>query len=86
MTGPEIEVPSRIAMALSMAFYELATNAVKHGSLSDTEGRVALEWDYVAPDKGAIRLSWTELDGPVPVEPTKKGFGSKITNQSGFLL
>ena len=81
MTGPEIEVPSRIAMALSMAFYELATNAVKHGSLSNTDGSVMLSWDYVAPDKEAIRLSWTELDGPVPVKPTKKGFGSKITNQ-----
>lgn len=81
LTGPEIEVPSRIAMSLSMALYELATNAVKHGSLSDTKGKVALGWDYVAPDKSAIKLTWVELDGPVPVVPTTKGFGSKITNQ-----
>lgn len=81
ISGPEIEVPSRIAMSLSMAFYELATNAVKHGSLSDTDGTVELSWDYVAPDNSTIRLSWVELDGPVPVSPTKKGFGSKIINQ-----
>lgn len=81
MTGPDIEVPSRIAMSLSMAFYELATNAVKHGSLSDTKGRVELKWDYVAPEMDAIKLSWVELDGPTPVEPTTKGFGSKIINQ-----
>lgn len=81
MTGPNIEVPSRIAMALSMAFYELATNALKYGSLSVPGGNVALAWDYVAPETGTIRLTWVELDGPIPVVPTTKGFGSKITNQ-----
>ena len=81
MEGPDVEVPSRIAMSLSMALYELATNAVKHGSLSDTKGRVVLTWDYVTPQEDAIRLSWMELDGPAPVSPTSKGFGSKITNQ-----
>lgn len=81
MTGPDIEVPSRIAMSLSMAFYELATNAVKHGSLSETGGTVELMWDYVAPDQSTIRLGWTELNGPVPVSPTRRGFGSKIINQ-----
>ncbi|WP_299031388.1 HWE histidine kinase domain-containing protein [uncultured Sulfitobacter sp.] len=81
MEGPEIEVPSRIAMALSMAFYELATNAVKHGSLSDTEGRVELSWSYTPAEKDKIRLSWVELDGISPVPPKTKGFGSKITNQ-----
>lgn len=81
MKGPDIEVPSRVAMSLSMAFYELATNAVKHGSLSDTNGTVSLAWDYVAPDHSTIRISWVELDGPTPVIPTTRGFGSKITNQ-----
>ncbi|WP_298860204.1 HWE histidine kinase domain-containing protein [uncultured Sulfitobacter sp.] len=81
MKGPDVEVPSRIAMSLSMAFYELATNALKHGSLSDTEGRVELMWDYVTPQQDTIRLVWVELDGPAPVSPTTKGFGSKITNQ-----
>lgn len=81
MNGPDIEVPSRIAMSLSMAFYELATNAVKHGSLSDTKGRVALSWEFVTPEHDLIRLLWVELDGPEPVIPTTKGFGSKIINQ-----
>jgi len=79
MNGPDISVPSRVAMGLSMAFYELATNALKHGSLSDPAGRVELMWDYVTSDR--IKLTWVELDGPVPVIPTTKGFGSKIINQ-----
>lgn len=81
MTGPEIEVPSRIAMSLSMALYELATNAVKHGSLSTSAGRVELTWDYVTRDRDTMRIAWVELGGPVPVVPSTKGFGTKITNQ-----
>lgn len=78
MNGPAVEVPSRIAMALSMAFYELATNALKHGSLSSPDGHVALTWDFTDFDQSSLKLDWVELDGPVPVEPTSKGFGSKI--------
>ena len=29
LSGPDIEVPTKMALAASMAFYELATNAVK---------------------------------------------------------
>jgi PAS domain S-box-containing protein len=81
ISGPQVEVASRIGMGLSMAFYELATNAVKHGSLSSDEGRVTLTWEFVKSERDRIKLSWVELDGPTPVIPTTKGFGSKITNQ-----
>jgi len=79
MSGPEIEVPSRSVMALSMAFYELATNATKHGSLSDPKGRVQLSWEALSPER--IKLEWVELNGPKPVVPSTSGFGSKIINQ-----
>lgn len=79
LSGPHnIEVPSKVALAISMAFYELATNAVKHGSLSVPDGSVSLTWDYLADDKTSLSIDWKELDGPVPVEPTSKGFGSRI--------
>lgn len=81
MTGPPIELPSRIALALSMAFYELATNAIKHGSLSVPEGLVTLVWDHVDGDKSKIKINWVELNGPEPVKPISKGFGSKITDR-----
>ena len=38
LKGPEVEVPSRQALSLSMAFYELATNAMKYGALSVPDG------------------------------------------------
>ena len=49
MSGPAVELPSKTALALSMAFYELATNAVKHGSLSVPEGQVTLTWNQFVP-------------------------------------
>ncbi|MGJ8624543.1 MAG: sensor histidine kinase [Yoonia sp.] len=79
MTGPKIEVPSQSVMALSMAFYELATNAMKHCSLSDPKGRVELDWQTVTPDQ--TRLNCVGRNGPAPVVPSKKGSGSKIINQ-----
>lgn len=79
LSGPhDIEVPSKVALAISMAFYELATNAVKHGSLSVPDGSVALTWGYLGEDKTNLFIDWEELGGPVPVEPTRKGFGSRI--------
>lgn len=81
MDGPSINVPSRVAMALSMAFYELATNAIKHGSLSDPNGTVRLWWDQTSDEQPALFIEWVELGGPAPVEPTTKGFGSKIIDQ-----
>lgn len=80
MNGPDVAVPSRIAMALSMAFYELATNAVKHGSLSVPKGHASLFWNYVTVDQSTLKLDWVEHDGPAPVSPKTKGFGSKIIN------
>ena len=78
--GDIVWLPSRQALSFAMAFYELATNAVKYGALSTPEGRVALRWDRAEPDHLAIQ--WTETGGPPPAEPTEKGFGSFITNRA----
>ena len=42
--GPDIALPARDAELLSMAFHELATNAVKHGALSAKDGRIYITW------------------------------------------
>jgi two-component sensor histidine kinase len=42
--GPELPISARQAQALSMAFHELATNAVKHGALSVDNGRIDVSW------------------------------------------
>lgn len=77
-TGPDIELPSKIGLSLSMAFYELATNALKHGSLSVSEGHVSMVWGFLDPSQTALSIEWMEHNGPQPVEPKTKGFGSRI--------
>src|SRR5208282_4739976 len=43
--GPEVMLNPGCAIALGMAFHELATNAAKHGALSQLGGSVGIEWD-----------------------------------------
>lgn len=81
--GDPIEVPSRQALAFSMAFYELATNALKYGALSVPDGSVELSWQRMADaERCMAEISWKERGGPVPQEPDEKGFGSFITGRA----
>lgn len=59
--------------------HELATNAAKYGALTAPEGKVAVSWTVRRDgDKDALDLSWVERGGPPAIEPTRKGFGSRI--------
>ncbi len=84
ISGPALVVPSRMSLAMSMAFYELATNAVKHGALSVESGRVDLEWEKIGErtDDERWKLRWIERDGPRPQVAERKGFGSFITGRA----
>ena len=70
MEGPEVLMPGRVAPYLSLAVHELGTNALKYGSLSVPEGRVAVRWPQAGPDH--VRLSWQEQGGPA-VTPCPTG-------------
>jgi PAS domain S-box-containing protein len=77
LTGPRARLAPNVALALSMALHELATNAVKYGALSAAEGRVAVVWTRAEGGK-ALWLVWTEVGGPPVAQPTSKGFGSRL--------
>ncbi len=83
-SGPDVQLPTRQGMALSMALYELATNAVKHGSLSDPNGKVQLAWTITGSEDSQqhIIFRWQERGGPPVVEPVREGFGSLIVKQA----
>ncbi|MGG5819631.1 HWE histidine kinase domain-containing protein [Falsiroseomonas sp. HW251] len=74
--GPHVMLAPQAAQPLSMALHELATNAVKHGALSVTAGRVQVSW---ALAEGMLRLRWAERGGPtVAHPPSRSGFGSRV--------
>ena len=73
LSGPDMRVQPKSAVALSMAIHELSTNAIKYGALSADGGRVAIDWN-VAGERFGMR--WQEDGGPPVSPPTRKGFGS----------
>ncbi|MDF1586199.1 chemotaxis protein CheB [Marinimicrococcus flavescens] len=75
--GPEILLPPRQALTLSMALHELATNAAKHGVLSGEAGRLSLAWriEPACDGRRRVELAWQETDGPPVAAPSRRGFG-----------
>jgi PAS domain S-box-containing protein len=78
ISGPEVWLAPRAALALALALHELATNAAKYGALSAERGRVAIAWSDA---EGTLRLDWKEQGGPPVAAPVRRGFGSRLIEQ-----
>ena len=78
--GPDILVAPQTAVSLAMAIHELCTNAIKYGALSNDSGTVDIRWETARDAEGALELTihWNEAGGPVVVEPTRRGFGTRL--------
>ncbi len=71
------------AATLGLALHELATNAVKHGSLSEDLGTLAVSWTVAeAPDGIQLEIRWRERGGPPFEEPMSAGFGLDFVRKS----
>ncbi len=75
--GPHVRLTPKRALALGMAFHELATNAAKHGALSIEGGSVEVSWQ-VDPQTRGLKLRWQEAGGPRVAVPRYKGFGTRL--------
>ena len=74
--GPAVHLEPKKALALGMAFHELASNAAKYGAFSSPIGTVDISW-HIAPD-GRLKLVWEEHGGPPVTEPERRGFGLRL--------
>jgi PAS domain S-box-containing protein len=80
-SGPNVFLEPDPTFGLSMAMHELATNAGKHGSLSEPAGRVDLRWSVTRTQQGlTLVLDWKESLGPAPKRNRRPGFGSRLIN------
>jgi PAS domain S-box-containing protein len=77
--GPSVELSSKTALAMALALHELATNATKYGALSQDRGLIDVTWS-VTDDE--FKFEWRESGGPVVVEPTRRGFGSRMIERA----
>ncbi|MEO8894588.1 MAG: HWE histidine kinase domain-containing protein, partial [Rhizomicrobium sp.] len=74
IAGPDYDVKTNQALTLALAINELATNAMKYGSLTVPGGKVQVEWDV----EDRFRFSWRESGGPAVQTPLRTGFGSRL--------
>lgn len=73
--GPELTIAHEGVVALALALNELATNALKYGSLSVPEGKVTLTWRL---EGRRVSMDWIEAGGPIYAEPIRRGFGTRL--------
>lgn len=76
--GPAVQISTQDALNVSLALYELATNAAKHGALSGENGRVTLTW---VPVGGGMQIQWQEEGGPAAPEVRRQGFGTRLIDR-----
>ena len=72
----DFEVSARGAFIITLMLNELGTNAIKHGALKSSEGRVEFSWKK----NKTVRLSWLESGQASRPEaiPDNVGFGMQI--------
>lgn len=79
LSGPSVDLPSRLAVSLGMAIHELTTNAAKYGALSVFGGKVDIAWTVVIDaTRRTLNIDWVESGGPPVAEPKRQGFGSRL--------
>jgi PAS domain S-box-containing protein len=84
--GPSVRFQAKAAETIGLAVHELATNAVKHGSLSVPNGRIEVTWRVEKGDGAAparLRFSWKEtgIRAP-PIAPPRRGFGAELLERT----
>lgn len=77
--GEPVDLGSRDLIALGMILYELLTNAIKYGALSQPEGHLSIDWQQ---DDAVLLLTWTETGAVAIGQPAHVGFGTRMIDNS----
>lgn len=80
--GPRISLKPKATLALNMVLHELTTNAIKYGALSSETGQVRISWSVDEEDSRKVHIHWQESGGPAVKVPTRRGFGTRLIEQS----
>jgi signal transduction histidine kinase/DNA-binding NarL/FixJ family response regulator len=79
ITGPTIVLQPQVAQNFTLGLHELATNSAKHGALSTTTGRIAVNWSLQPNRSGSmLKFKWEETGGPPVAAPIRLGFGTQL--------
>ncbi|WP_158544959.1 chemotaxis protein CheB [Dyella monticola] len=80
VSGHEVSLTPKQALALGLSFHELTTNAAKYGALSrPSRGCVDISWEVLGSNEGSVlQIKWMESGGPAVTKPRSHGFGSRL--------
>jgi two-component system CheB/CheR fusion protein len=80
LDGPEVRLPPKHALSLTLTLHELATNAAKYGALAHQSGRLAIDWVVSVDSAGqCLTLHWVETAVPdMPPADVKESFGTRL--------
>jgi len=78
--GPDITLPATATQGVAMVLQELATNALKYGSLSTPRGQISVHWErrQCADSSERLVIAWRETGGPPTKEPGHSSYGSRL--------
>ncbi|MGH7104279.1 MAG: PAS domain S-box protein, partial [Acetobacteraceae bacterium] len=77
--GEPVRLSPQASQSLAMGIHELATNALRYGSLSVPGGKVSVHWKIEAwKGEDLVRFTWEERDGPPVTAPGRKGYGTRL--------
>ncbi len=75
--GPDVELLGILARPMCMVIHELATNAVKYGALSSSNGTITITTEMPS-SKDSVALSWVEIGGPEIVSNVTPSTGTSL--------
>jgi PAS domain S-box-containing protein len=83
LEGPEVRIRSSVVQTVALAIHELATNALKHGALRSTAGRLTVSWSLrTQKDGNTLQLHWQETGEAAPANPrSHSGYGRELLEQ-----
>lgn len=77
--GPPVKLAAKASLAIGMILHELATNAAKYGALASSgRGGVEVKWWLKG---GHLVIAWRESGVAGIVEPSRRGFGTRLIDQ-----
>lgn len=78
VAGPNVLLLPKAALAMSLVFHELVTNAAKYGALAQPRGRLSVSWRISDEDNSRVNIAWNESGLCNVARPSKTGFGTRL--------
>ena len=81
--GPAVGVTADSVQPIAIVLHELATNAAKHGALSNDSGRVSVRWAWQlnGGSHELLALEWRETGGPLISAHSAVGYGTTVIRE-----